>query len=245
MPKHGGKHFLLVHGAWHGAWCWYKTRTLLEADGHRVTTLDLPSHGIDATPPSSVTLDAYAERVTDTIDAIEEPVILVGHSMGGIVISTAAEARPERIEKLVYLSAFLLPDGWSLLDVATQDAGSLATPNLILEFDEGVVDINRDAVEDIFYARCQREDVNLSRALLKPNPLAPFPTPLELSDANYGRVRRFYISCLEDRAITPAAQASMYTALPCEAVYELHTDHSPFFSRPEALDRVFAAIARA
>ncbi len=241
----GAKHFVLVHGAWHGAWCWYKTVSLLQAAGHRVTALDLPSHGTDATPPATVTLDAYAARVTAAIDAADGPVILCGHSMGGIVVSTVAEARPDKIEKLVYVSAFLLPNGSSLLDVATKDSESLATPNLIVQPENGIVDVNRDAVEAIFYARCKPRDLTLARMLLKPNPLAPFATPLALSDANYGRVRRFYIACLEDRAITPATQRSMYTTTPCEAVHELRTDHSPFLSRPRRLVRVLTEIAQA
>jgi pimeloyl-ACP methyl ester carboxylesterase len=239
------KHFVLVHGAWHGAWCWYKTVTLLQADGHRVTVLDLPSHGTDGTPAAGVTLAAYAARVIAAIDAAAEPVILVGHSMGGIVISTVAEAVPAKISRLVYVSAFLLPNGSSLLDIATRDAGSLATPNLIVKAEEGVVDINRDGITAVFYGHSKPEDINLARPLLKANALAPFATPLVLTGANYGGVRRFYISCLEDNAITLAAQQSMVTATPCEAVFPMHTDHSPFFSQPRHLHRILSAIARA
>ncbi|MDC0722872.1 alpha/beta fold hydrolase [Nannocystis bainbridge] len=238
------RHFVLVHGAWHGAWCWVTTARLLASRGHRVTTLDLPSHGADETAPASVTLDHYAGRVIAALDAIEGTVVLVGHSMGGIVISTVAEARPTKVEKLVYLTAFLLPNGTSLLDVALQDAESLATSNLRVRADEGVVDVNLDAVQEIFYADCERADIDRARSLLKPNPLAPFATPLALTDAGYGSVRRFYVSCARDRAISPALQRSMLSAMPCEAVHELHTDHSPFFSKPERLHDVLVAIAR-
>lgn len=236
---------MLVHGAWHGAWCWYRTVTLLAAAGHAVTVIDLPAHGVDATPPATVTLAAYAARVIAALEAIDGPVILVGHSMGGAVISTVAEARPEKIEKLVYLAGFLLRDGETLIATATADAASLATPSLIVQANEGVVDIDRAAIAQVFYARSPAEDVNLARALLRPNPLAPFATPLALSAGNFGRVRRFYVACTSDRAITPAAQQAMYTASPCEAVYELHTDHSPFFSQPRRLHEVLAAIAGA
>lgn len=244
-PKLEPRHFMLVHGAWHGAWCWYRTAARLIADGHRVTVLDLPAHGIDATAPATVTLEAYAGCVVAALTACDAPVILVGHSMGGAVISAAAEAMPAKIDRLVYLSAFLLTSGSSLLAVATGDTGSLATPNLIVKAGEGVVDINRDAIEAIFYARCPPEDLQLARTLLRPNPLAPFATPLTLTPANFGSVRRFYISCTRDQAITLAAQRAMYTATPCEAVYELHTDHSPFFSQPAQLGSVLRAIARA
>nr|WP_263429465.1 alpha/beta fold hydrolase [Nannocystis pusilla] len=241
----GGKHFVLVHGAWHGAWCWATTARLLVARGHRVTTLDLPSHGADETSPASVTLADYAARVLAALDAIDGPVVLVGHSMGGIVVSTVAEARPSKIEKLVYVAAFLLPNGTSMLDVALHDADSMATLNLVVRPDEGVVDINRDAVGEVFYADCRREVVDHARTLLKPNPLAPLATPLVLSRASYGSVRRFYVSCAKDRAITLATQRLMVTEMPCEAVHELYTDHSPFFSQPDRLDDVLVELARA
>jgi len=239
------RHFVLVHGAWHGAWCWATTARLLVARGHRVTTLDLPSHGADKTSPASVTLAHYAARVIAALDSIDGPVVLVGHSMGGIVISTVAEARPTKVEKLVYLAAFLLPSGASLLDVALQDTDSLTPANLVVRPDEGVVDVNRDAIRELFYAECEREVVDRARMLLKPNPFAPLATPLTLTDASYGRVRRFYVSCSRDRAITLATQRSMVTAMPCEAVRELNTDHSPFFSQPDRLRDVLDQIAQA
>ena len=88
--------YVLVHGAWHGAWCWFKVIPLLEKRGHKVVALDLPSHGRDKTPTSSVTLQSYADRVCQTLDECSEPVVLVGHSMGGVVITQAAEQRPKK-----------------------------------------------------------------------------------------------------------------------------------------------------
>ena len=108
--------FVLVHGAWHGAWCWYKLLPRLERAGHRVTALDLPAHGKDRTPIAEVTLERYADAVCNALGLDAEPAILVGHSMGGIAITQAAERHPERIKSLVYLTAFLLRDGDTLTD---------------------------------------------------------------------------------------------------------------------------------
>jgi hypothetical protein len=139
----------------------------------------------------------------------------------------------------------LLQDGQSMLDVAFADTGSLATPNLIPQPELGIVDINRGALVDVFYDESSEADINLARALIKPNASGPLRTPLALTEQNFGSVRRFYISCLRDQAITPAAQASMYNALPCERVFALDTDHSPFFSWPLRLasDLVQIAVA--
>ena len=72
--------FVLVHGAWHGAWCWEKVVPLLEGAGHEVVTLDLPGHGEDGTPALEVTMESYTDRVVGALDARSEPVVLVGHS---------------------------------------------------------------------------------------------------------------------------------------------------------------------
>ncbi len=89
--------YVLVHGAWHGSWCWEKVVPLLEQAGHQVEALDLPGHGQDKTPIREITLAAYTNRVCETLDAQAEPVILVGHSLGGMVITQAAEERPAKI----------------------------------------------------------------------------------------------------------------------------------------------------
>jgi pimeloyl-ACP methyl ester carboxylesterase len=226
---------VLVHGAWHGAWCWYKVVPALEKAGHRVIAPDLAGLGKDGTPLSAVTLAGWAEAVCDILDAEEEPVLLVGHSRAGIVISEVAERRPDRIRKLVYLSAFLVPAGQSLFDVAGQITGSVVTPNLIIAPDQVSFTVHPDALREGFYGDSSDEDFALAQACLRPEPVAPCATPLQLTGHNFGRVPRVYIECLRDRAITPDAQRRMYTALPCRKVLSLDADHSAFFSRPAEL----------
>jgi pimeloyl-ACP methyl ester carboxylesterase len=97
--------FILVHGSWHGAWCWERVVPRLQTAGHTVIAVDLPGYGEDHTPVADITLQAYADKVLAAVDAADEPVVLVGWSMGGIVISTVAEQRHERIAHLVYLAA--------------------------------------------------------------------------------------------------------------------------------------------
>lgn len=234
--------FLLIHGAWHGAWCWHKLVARLRHHGHQVKTLDLPSHGIDVTAPAEVTLDDYVARIAATLENLERPII-VAHSMGGIPLSQVAERHPAAIEKLVYVAAFLLRDGASLLDVALKDSQSLATPNLMVDEANGIVDIRRTAIRDVFYGRCSNEDVCLAETLLRPNALRPFATPVQLTEAAYGRVPRYYVAAREDRAISFDIQREMFTQTPCRQVYELPTDHSPFLSAPEELAARLERIA--
>ncbi len=234
--------YVLVHGAWHGGWCWDKVVPLLEKRGHRVLTPDLPGHGRDKTPIPQVSLQAYADRVCQVLDAQAEPVVLVGHSMGGLVITQAAEQRPQKVKTLVYLTAFLLRDGESLLQVAQGDTEAHVLPNLIMAPDQTYATVREDAVKDVFYGDCSDQDVARAKSLLVPQAAAPFATPVHATAENFGRIPRVYIECLQDRAISPSVQTKMYTASPCQKVISMDTSHSPFFSAPEALAGHLASL---
>jgi len=227
--------YVLIHGAWHGSWCWDKVVPLLQKKGHKVEAPDLPGHGKDKTPIREVSLQAYADRVCKILDAQSEPVILLGHSMGGIVISQTAEYRPEKIKTLVYLTAFLLQNGEFLLQVAGGDTEALVLPNLVMAEDQSFATVKEEAIKQVFYGDCSDEDVARAKKLLVPQAAAPFGTPINITEKNFGRIPRVYIECLRDKAISPSVQKKMYNTLPCRKVVTLDTSHSPFFSAPEAL----------
>jgi len=227
--------YVLIHGAWHGSWCWDKVVHLLKGKGHKVEAPDLPGHGKDPTLIQKVSLQAYVDRVCKVLDAQSEPVVLVGHSMGGIVISQAAEYRPERIKTLIYLTAFLLQNGEFLLQIAQGDTEGLVLPNLIMAEDQSHATVKEEALKEAFYGDCSDEDVARAKSLLVPQAAAPFATPISITEKNFGRIPRIYIECLRDKAISPSIQKKMYTALPCRRVITMDTSHSPFFSAPETL----------
>src|SRR3990172_1861078 len=109
--------FVLVHGAFGGAWCWEPVTEPLEAAGHTVEALDLPGGGEDQTPIEDVTLESCAERVCTVLAQRPERAVLVGYSMGGAVVTQAAAMCPERIASLIFVCAFMPGDGQSLLDL--------------------------------------------------------------------------------------------------------------------------------
>lgn len=234
--------FVLTHGAWHGAWCWYKIVALLEARGHRVLTPDLPGLGVDRTPVSAVSLQSYADRLCETLASCSEPAQFIGHSMGGVAITQAAEAMPEKIKTLVYLTAFLLPAGSSLLDEASTDKEAKVLANLEFAPDHSSATLKAEAVRDLFYADCSPADIALARALLVPQAAAPLATPVQTTAQRWGSLPRIYIECTEDRAISLAAQRAMVARLPCQRVISLATGHSPFLSAPEALADILMSL---
>jgi pimeloyl-ACP methyl ester carboxylesterase len=234
--------YLLVHGSWHGAWCWEKVVPLLTQAGHQVITLDLPGHGNDQTPAAEVSLQTYADSICKVLDAQPEAVILVGHSMGGIAVSQAAEYRPQKIKMLIFLAAALLRDGESASEVVQPEQDPSGLPSFTIDESQGTVTIRKDVAQEILYGNCS--DENAAQAILRlcPEPLAPLTTPLKLSQENFGRIPRFYIECLRDQTVSPMTQKKMYTATPCREVQLIDTDHSPFFSAPEELVKILTAF---
>lgn len=230
--------YVLVHGAWHGGWSWNKVVPLLEQRGHHVEAPDLPGHGRDTTPVSEVSTEAYVDTVCRIVDAQPEPVILVGHSLAGVVITQAAEYRPKRIKTLVYVAAVLLRNGESPLDVP--DTDSLLGPNMIAS-EDGTVTIRDEVIKDAWYSDCCDRDVAWAKSLLCPQNPATFTTPVHTTAGRFGRVPRVYIECLQDRALSPWIQKKMYEDVPCKVV-SMNTNHSPFLSAPEELVAHLASL---
>jgi len=234
--------FVLISGAWHAAWCWERVVPLLQRQGHTAVAPDLLGMGPDPTPLAEVTLARWADQVADLIRREPEPVVLVGHSRGGIVISEAAERVPERIRRLVYLAAILLPHGETVLGSMNRggDRESFLQPG-----PDNTTTVPAAAVGPAFYNTTPAEWVERAAGLLTPEPMTVFSTPVALSEARFGRVARAYIECAEDRAVPLDRQRAFQQRLPCDPVITLPTDHSPFYSAPEALAAALIEIAGA
>lgn len=276
--------FVLVHGAWHGAWAYERLGAALAARGHASVARDLPAHGINARYPAAfwqgdaqalaqepspvaiTTLDDYTGQVLRAIDAacaLGHPrVVLVGHSMGGVAITAAAERAPERIAALVYLAAFMPASGVPGLDYvrAPENHGEMlaslicASPRAI-----GALRINpasRDAAYLATLKQALFEDVDeatfraVTRLMSSDVPTAPFATPIATTAERWGSIARHYVTCAEDRVILPAlqrrfiAEADAFMPERPTRVHALDSSHSPFLSQPDTLAELLAGIAR-
>ena len=230
--------FVLVHGAWHGAWCWDRVEYQLGELGAKSVAVDLPGRAGDARPAAGLTLDSYVDHVVAAIDASAEPVTLVGHSLGGLVISQTAERVPQKISSLVYLCAMLLQDGQSTLDVAVNDPDSRLTAHISLDEGAATSSVAESAVRDLFYGDCTVAASERAARLLVPEPVGPASTPVHVTTEGWGSVPRSYIVCTQDRAISPATQRAMVASVGVDRVIELDSSHSPFISQPERLAAV-------
>ncbi len=237
------KTFILVHGSWHSAWNWHKVIPLLEKQGHKAIAIDLPGMGRDKTPIYTIKMKETVEKICHLIDSIDEPVILVGHSKNGIMISQAAEYRPHKIEKLIYLAAYLIPNGKTQREYSIQDTEGVLKPYVTFHKELNASTLQSEIYKEGLYHDCEDDITELAKLLLSHEPIESGMTPLQLTDENYGSVPRYYIECTEDKAVTPFIQRKMYTELPCQKVFSMATSHSPFFSAPQELSDIFCEIA--
>jgi pimeloyl-ACP methyl ester carboxylesterase len=225
-------YFVLVHGSFHGPWCFSRIAPLLQAAGHSVAMPDLGlAQGVD--------LPAYASFVAEAVVQAGVPVILVGHSMGGLVISQAAELVPEHIAALVYISGLLLRDGETLQSFleAHADLGvdDLVLKNMKLSEDGRMAHFPAQMAPSIFYNRCSASDGAWAASQLRAQPTAVYATPLAISQARFGSLPRAYVECSEDQAVSVIYQRQMRANTPCATLYTLPADHSPFLSDIDGL----------
>jgi pimeloyl-ACP methyl ester carboxylesterase len=227
----GGATIMLVHGAWHGSWCWEPVRRLLEADGIATAAVDNPS----VTKPGS-DLAADGDNLRAALDAIDGPVVLVGHSYGGAVI-TDAGAHPN-VERLVYLTAFALDAGESVMANELVGGADMKLAEA-LQFDGEVITVEPARVVEFFYHDCPVETAADATARLRPMSFAAMAGVTR--EVAWRQKPATYVVCTDDRAIPVPLQRSCAARIG-DAV-ELPTSHSPFLSRPDDLARLLAGYA--
>lgn len=244
------KTYILVHGAWHGEWCWYKVVPEMTRKGYKALAIDLPGHGKDSTNPEIVTFRMYVEKVKQAANNINGQVILVGHSMAGTVISQAAEELGnEKVCKLVYLDAFLPKNGESVSKLAGIIFQSLPkeTDTSKSTFSKGIVNaangktrtFKPEVADVVFYHDCNDKDKKLAHKNLSRQPTEPLGAAVEVTDSIYGKIPKYYILCTQSKDLDKSILPSR---VKCEKVIKLSTSHSPFFSKPKELAKIFMSL---
>ena len=277
--------FVLIHGSWHGAWTWSEMTPLLAKAGYASVAIDLPGAGTRARIPQSFLkrpLDKAAfatetspvagvtqeDRTRAAIDAVDHAaglgngkVVLVGHSWGGLTISHAAEAVPEKLHALVYLTAFLLPNGMTggaILGDPSFEPAQLGPLFMADPAETGGLRIDPRSQDPDYVAQAKTafyHDVSddyfaAIASLLNCDEVASTAgVPMAISAERYGKVARHYIRLADDKAIPAGAQDRMVELVDASGiggtttVHRMTGSHSPFFAQPEALLAVLDKIA--
>jgi pimeloyl-ACP methyl ester carboxylesterase len=239
LNTHRGQPVLLVHGAWHGAWCWERVLGALRGRGVRSEAIDLPGHGDSVEPLGDLHGDADAVR--SRLDAIGEPTVLVGHSYGGMVITDAGSH--DAVSALVYVCAFMPTAGQSTMDAfGAQGPEGAPTSELLgcTRFtDDGsaaFLDGDGAGVVRAFYEDCDPAAQRWALERLGRQPTASLTqAPRHLA---WTTKPTTYVVCTADRSIPAWHQRQM--AENADRVVEMESSHSPFLSRPDELATVLA-----
>lgn len=277
------KSFVLIHGAWHDHHAWDYVVPLLEQAGHMVTALDLPGAGRNAQSPASYVqqpfdLEAFKlepspnsnvtqkERTEAVIKAVRQlnakgssKAVLVGHSLGGVTVSSVGEAIPDELSAVVYLTALMLPPGMLPFEMLNRKSMAGRLPPRLRIGDSsltGAMRINpksddpeyRSLTREAFYKDLTEEMFQFALSHLSPDePVQTAKVPSPITDKNFGVIPRHYVQCIQDKALPIAGQREMVRLVDAAMknttmVHKLDASHSPFFSQPEALANILEQI---
>lgn len=229
--------YVLIHGAWQGGWCWKFLAHELRNLGHEVSHPDLPGHGKSSFPLSEVTYDIYYQKLEEEIQQYNKQVILVAHSMSGILAAPLFDQYYDHISHLFLISAFVAQNGQSLIDIAIS-GGPSEIPNLLLENEENKtqsLDIHK--AKNALYHDCPSEIADWAIRQLQPQPTQPFTAPVNWKDSGNTKLKRTYILCEEDRDIHLTTQQNIVRDYPCRMV-NIKSGHFPFLSQPKKLAQI-------
>ena len=234
--------FVLIHGGFHGAWCWSRVIPELQTLGHQAVAIDLPGHGQRRDEPS--TLEVRRDAI---LAVLQDGDVLVGHSGGGYDITLAADAAPQKIGHLVYLAAGLPLEGRPLLQASGgRPAEEIDGGKTQLMTDEtGMMRFVRsdmrgrmecfdfEGVREFFYHDCDEETARWAFSRLSPAPVEFLLEPVHLPNFWTANLPRSYIVCLQDRAAPQSLSGQFIERLGVKPL-EIDASHSPFLSMPRA-----------
>jgi len=230
------KTFVLVHGSWQGAWSWDGVRDHLRARGHRVIAPALPGRGDVGEDRSWIGHDDNVAAVLAAIDADgADPVVLAGHSLGGVTISQVADQRPDRVARLIYCAAFVLDDGESAGDVMPEQMRTAIT-ELSTTRPDRAIPMPWDLWRQNFIQTASDQLARESHERLVPDPYRPVFEPVKLRRPVHRELPATFVAFTQDKTMPPGFwHPGMSGRLNGGAVIELDGDHQMPLSAPGPL----------
>jgi pimeloyl-ACP methyl ester carboxylesterase len=233
--------FALIHGGFHGAWCWQALIGELARLGHPGFAVDLPGHGQDGTPRAGIGFDDYVDAAVGFVAGLggEKPV-LVGHSVSGMILPEVAQRLAHRVAQVVYVAAYVLEPGEAQLDLVPPARQQRYRESAARSPDHTLA-IDFEAARAAFFSDLPEPAARAYYGLLTPEPLAPLMQPARVDPRSAG-TRRHYVVCLQDRAL-PAQLSASFAARVGGSAHELDAGHDGMLSQPAALARLLDALA--
>lgn len=235
-------HYILIHGSWHGAWCWYKIAARLVSEGHEVKVPELPGRISNPARPIFVGLGHMVKSVAQYLPTDRKTTIVV-HSRYGIIASQLAEAYPERIKRIIYVASFMIPSGKCVAEYFKHDKDAMIGPYIEVS-KTGMWDrLNPKIFRECLYHDCSDEDNMLGKLLLGKEPLRPAITKLKLTSDKYGQIPRAYIRLTQDRAVSLSLQDRLINETQVSRVESVEASHSAYFSKPDELTQTILKLS--
>ncbi|MHB8869116.1 MAG: alpha/beta hydrolase [Thermoleophilia bacterium] len=228
-----GERFVLVHGAWHGGWCWEGVARELVAAGHEVEAPTMPgmAPGDDR---SAVTFEGIVEALTAVLQRQEQPVVLVGHSSAGFLLQAAAPKAADKIKRLIFLNAFVLPDGACQFDLVPPEAAGGLTAAANASPDQSVPVIE-DMVRGMLMGGDTPEAQDSVLERLSPQPLALFTTPVDTKAFTALAIPKTVVFSAGDTSLPPGAFLGMAQSLGEFDLVEIEGGHEALVVTPSAV----------
>ena len=232
-----GEHFVLIHGAWHGGWCWDGVIQELEKAGHTAEAPTMPGHSPDD-DRSRIQFDDYIDKICDVVNRQSRPVVLVGHSSGGYMLQAAAPRVADKIARLIFLNAFILPEGKSQFDLVPPEASEAMTAAAQASPDN-CVPVIEDFVRNMLMAGepAEKQDALIKR--LVPQPFALFTTPVGTEAFGELNIPKSVVFCKRDVSLPPGAYLGMAQGLGEYNLIEVEGGHEAFFTNPNLVAEGF------
>ena len=225
-----GKHFLLIHGAWHGGWCWNGVIEEIEKAGHTAEAPTMPGHHPDD-DRSKIQFDDYVDKIISVLIQKTAPVVLVGHSSAGFLIQVSAPKVPNKIAQLIFLNAFILPNDKSQFDLVPPEAAEGMT-SAAQASPDNCVPVIEDFVRNNLMAGEPSEVQDALIGRLVPQPIALFTTPVSTKDFEKLTIPKSVEFCKGDASLPPGAYLGMAQGLGDYNLIEIEGSHEALFTNP-------------
>jgi pimeloyl-ACP methyl ester carboxylesterase len=226
-----GKHFVLIHGAWHGGWCWEGVVRELMKAGHTAETPTMPGHNPDD-DRAGIKYENYIDKIVDVLNKQASPAVLVGHSSAGFLLQSAAPKVPDKLAQLIFLNAFILPNGKCQFDLVPPEASAAMTAAAKASPDNSVPVIEDFIRNQLMEGESTEMQDDLINRLV-PQPLALFTTPVSTEDFDKLQIPKTVVYCKDDVSLPPGAYLGMAKGLGDFSLIEVSGSHEALFTRPD------------